>query len=118
VCAAAGRHLLALVPGAVLVGGTAAAALHAGHRRSLDGNHVLDDVRPRLEEVLATLEAAASWQTAGDQKLSADATLRRRILGTVRRVALPYPGFWLAALASLGEPIGWNVPVPRDDGLA
>ena len=30
------RHLQALVPGAVLVGGTAA-ALHAGHRRSLDG---------------------------------------------------------------------------------
>jgi hypothetical protein len=49
---------------------------------------------------------------------SADATLRRRILDTVRRVALPYPGFWLAALASLGEPIDWNVPVPRDDGLA
>ena len=49
---------------------------------------------------------------------SADASLRRRILGVVRRVALPYPGFWLAAIASLGELIDWAVPVPRDDGLA
>jgi hypothetical protein len=61
------RHLQALVPGAVLVGGTAA-ALHAGHRRSLDGDHVLEDLRPRFEEVLATLEAAAGWRTARVQK--------------------------------------------------
>jgi hypothetical protein len=64
---AAERHLQALVPGAVLVGGTAA-ALHAGHRRSLDGDHVVEDLRPRFEEVLATLEAAAGWQTARVQK--------------------------------------------------
>ncbi len=49
---------------------------------------------------------------------STDAVLRRRILAVIRRVPLPYPGFWLAALASLGEPIDWSVPVPRDDGLA
>jgi hypothetical protein len=61
------RHPQALVPGAVLVGGTAA-ALHAGHRRSLDGDHVLEDLRPRFDEVLATLEAAAGWQTARVQK--------------------------------------------------
>jgi hypothetical protein len=61
------RHLQALVPGAVLVGGTAA-ALHAGHRRSLDGDHVLDDLRPRFDEVLATLEAAAGWHTSRVQK--------------------------------------------------
>ncbi|HET7291440.1 MAG TPA: hypothetical protein VFM88_03350 [Vicinamibacteria bacterium] len=60
---AAERHLQALVPGTVLVGGTAA-ALHAGHRKSLDGDHVLEDLRPRFDEVLATLEAAAGWQTA------------------------------------------------------
>ncbi len=57
------RHLQALVRGAVFVGGTAA-ALHAGHRRSLDGDHVLDDLRPRFEEVLATLEAAAGGKQA------------------------------------------------------
>jgi hypothetical protein len=60
---AAERHLQELVPGTVLVGGTAA-ALHAGHRRSLDGDHVLEDLRERFEEVLNTLEAAAGWQTA------------------------------------------------------
>ena len=54
------RHLQALVPGTVLVGGTAA-ALHAGH-------HVLEDLRPRFDEVLATLEAAAGWSTARVQR--------------------------------------------------
>jgi hypothetical protein len=60
---AAERHLQALVPGAVLVGGTAA-ALHAGHRVSLDGDHVLEDLRERFDEVLRTLEAAAGWRTS------------------------------------------------------
>jgi hypothetical protein len=60
---AAERHLQALVPGAVLVGGTAA-ALHAGHRKSLDGDHVLEDLRARFDEVLADLEAAAGWRTS------------------------------------------------------
>lgn len=59
---AAERHLQALVPGAVLVGGTAA-ALHVGHRRSSDGDHVLTDLRDRFEEVLAQLESAAGWTT-------------------------------------------------------
>jgi len=60
---AAERHLQTLVPGTVLVGGTAA-ALHAGHRHSLDADHVLEDLRPRFDDVLATLEAVAGWQTA------------------------------------------------------
>jgi hypothetical protein len=60
---AAERHLQALVPGTVLVGGTAA-ALHADHRRSLDGDQVLDDLRERFDEVLAALEAAAGWRTS------------------------------------------------------
>lgn len=46
---------------------------------------------------------------------ASDVTLRRRILGVVRRVPLPYPAFWLAALASLGERIDWTIPFPRDD---
>lgn len=41
---AAERHLQALIRGTVLVGGTAA-PLHAGHRRSHDGDHVLADLR-------------------------------------------------------------------------
>jgi len=64
---AAERHLQALVPGTVLVGGTAA-ALHAEHRKSLDGDHVLEDLRPRFDEVLAALEAAAGWQTSRVQR--------------------------------------------------
>lgn len=64
---AAERHVQALVAGAVLVGGTAA-ALHAGHRQSIDGDHVLADLRERFDEVLATLEAAAGWTTARVQR--------------------------------------------------
>lgn len=59
---AAERHLQHLVPGAVLVGGTAA-ALHARHRHSHDGDHVLADLRDRFDEVLAVLETAAGWRT-------------------------------------------------------
>ncbi len=61
------RHLQGLVPGTVLVGGTAA-AVHAGHRVSMDGDHVLRDLRQRFEEVLSTLESAAGWQTERVQR--------------------------------------------------
>ena len=64
---AAERHIQALVPDAVLVGGTAA-ALHAGHRRSLDADHVLSELRERFDEVLATLEAVAGWKTERVQR--------------------------------------------------
>lgn len=64
---AAERHLQYLVPGAILVGGTAA-ALHAGHRVSMDGDHVLEDLRERFDDVLATLEAVAGWQTERVQR--------------------------------------------------
>jgi hypothetical protein len=51
-----------LVPGAILVGGTAV-ALYAGHRRSFDADHVLPDLRERFETLLGLLEGRADWTT-------------------------------------------------------
>jgi len=42
----------------------------------------------------------------------ADAQLRARIRRLVLTVPLPLPHFWLAALASLGEPVDFDAPVP------
>jgi hypothetical protein len=64
---AAERHLQKLVPNTVLVGGTAA-AMHAGHRISQDGDHVLADLRGHFDEVLTALESAAGWTTARVQR--------------------------------------------------
>ena len=64
---AAERHLQYLVAGSTLVGGTAA-AIHAGHRISQDGDHVLEDLRSRFDDVLAALENASGWQTARVQR--------------------------------------------------
>ena len=64
---AAERHLQHLVAGTVLVGGTAA-AIHGQHRISMDGDHVLEDLRERFDEVLATLEAVSGWQTERVQR--------------------------------------------------
>lgn len=56
-------RLQQILPGAVLVGGTAA-ALHAEHRFSLDADHVLPDLRDRFDGILAQLESVAGWKTA------------------------------------------------------
>ncbi len=50
-------------PECVLVGGTAA-AIHARHRISLDGDHVMADLRAEFPLVLERLEALAGWPTA------------------------------------------------------
>ncbi|MBR1608184.1 MAG: nucleotidyl transferase AbiEii/AbiGii toxin family protein [Kiritimatiellae bacterium] len=60
---AAAARLQHLVPGAVLVGGTAAAA-HAHHRLSMDADHTVGDLRTRFDEILASLESVAGWKTA------------------------------------------------------
>jgi hypothetical protein len=52
------------------------------------------------------------------QLASEDQRLRARIHRLIRTVPLPYPAFWLAALANLGESIDWSAPLPGDDGLA
>lgn len=50
-------------PESILVGGTAA-ALHAGHRISIDADHVLPDLKKRFAEILAELEREAGWKTS------------------------------------------------------
>lgn len=52
-----------LVPGAVLVGGTASAQC-AAHRFSFDHDHVLVDLKRRFNAVLADLESVSGWKTA------------------------------------------------------
>ncbi len=59
----AAARLQMLMPGSVLVGGTAA-AVFAGHRHSRDADHVVTDLRVRFEDVLADLESVAGWRTA------------------------------------------------------
>jgi hypothetical protein len=59
----AAAHLQRILPGAVLVGGSAA-AVYARHRLSTDADHVLTDLRERFDKVLADLESVAGWKTA------------------------------------------------------
>jgi len=59
----AAAHLQQILPGTTLVGGTAA-AIYANHRVSYDADHVLTDLRPRFDDVLAQLESVAGWRTA------------------------------------------------------
>ena len=56
-------RLQAVVPDAVLVGGSAA-AVHAGHRDSFDHDHVLSDLVDRYDTVLDAVEAAEGWATS------------------------------------------------------
>jgi hypothetical protein len=59
-------QLQEVVPGAVLVGGTAA-AVHARHRKSLDNDHVVGDLEERFDAILENLEALGDWSTARAQ---------------------------------------------------
>ena len=74
----------------------------------------------RSDEVLAQIldrGDLAAWKEL--YALAAeDAPLRQRILAVIRQVPLPYPAFWLAALASLGETIDSSAPLPRGEGPA
>ncbi len=55
-------HLQRLVPGAVLVGGTAA-ILYADHRESSDHDHVVANLADRFEMVLEAVEEDEGWAT-------------------------------------------------------
>lgn len=65
--AEAAARLQQLVPDAVLVGGSAA-AYHAGHRVSLDDDHVVAGLRERFDLILAALEETKGWITARVQR--------------------------------------------------
>ena len=56
-------RLQQLVPGAVLVGGSAA-AMYAAHLESYDHDHVLQDLRGRFDIVLEALEQDPGFHTA------------------------------------------------------
>lgn len=49
-------------PEAILVGGTAA-ALHAGHRTSIDADHVLPNLKREFATILKKIEQEAGWRT-------------------------------------------------------
>lgn len=107
----AAARLQQIVPGAVVVGGTAA-AMHAGHRFSRDADHVVPDLRDRFDEILGHLESVAGWKTSrikkpiiilasldgietGVRQLVRTAPLeteRRVVDGTTLTVEFPTPG--------------------------
>jgi hypothetical protein len=60
---ASAAKLQAMVPDAVLVGGSAA-VLYAGHRESFDHDHVLVDLVGRYDTVLEAVEASEGWATS------------------------------------------------------
>ncbi|HEY2630982.1 MAG TPA: hypothetical protein VGI26_01225 [Solirubrobacteraceae bacterium] len=59
-------QLQELVPGAVLVGGSAA-AFYAHHRRSFDHDHVVADLTERFDAILENLEALGDWSMSRAQ---------------------------------------------------
>lgn len=59
-------QLQAMVPGAVLVGGSAA-ALYAHHRQSFDHDHVVADLAERFDTILEHLEALGDWSMSRAQ---------------------------------------------------
>lgn len=48
---------------------------------------------------------------------SHDGKLRFRIVRVLDRVPVGFPGFWRAAMASLGERVDWSVPLPEETGV-
>ena len=73
-----------------------------------------DTLDLRSDEILAQIldrGELTDWQELYRLARS-DAQLRQRIHRLVRSAPLPLPHFWLAALASLGETVDFEAPVP------
>lgn len=115
----AARHLQRLLPDAVLVGGTAA-ALHAGHRISLDGDHVVRDLRERFDEVLALLESAAGWYTARVRRPVLVVAALDGVLTGIRQLRRTQPletaevdGLTIPTLAEMARVKAWLLALRR-----
>jgi len=67
------------VPGAILVGGSAA-ALHARHRYSVDHDHVVTDLAKNYDSAMAALESIVGWRTSRRVR-------GRMVLGSVGGIA-------------------------------
>lgn len=85
------------------------------HSRALWNRTELDF---RSDEVLAQiLDRGELWAWRALYRLArTDPALRRRIAAIVRRVPLPLPHFWLAALRSLGEDVDVGEKTPEYPG--
>ncbi|MBK5254476.1 MAG: hypothetical protein JJE39_00435 [Vicinamibacteria bacterium] len=73
----------------------------------------------RSDEQLAQLMdrgSVADWAILRDLAVE-DASLRTRMRKIVERVELGFPGFWLALLEGMGEPVDWSKPLPKDPSL-
>ncbi len=72
----------------------------------------------RSDEQLAQLMdrgSVADWAVLRNLA-AADPSLRTRMRKIVENVPIGFPGFWLAALGGLGEPVQWDRPLPRETG--
>lgn len=100
-------RLQSLVPDAVLVGGSAAAA-YAGHRMSFDHDHVLTDLRDRFDIVLDALEREGDWVTnrvrPGKVILGQLGDIEAGVRQLIRRVPLEVDEMHLPSGASVRVP--------------
>lgn len=100
-------HLQQLVPDAVLVGGSAA-ALYAGHRLSVDHDHVLADLADRFDLVLDAIESEDGWVTnrvrPGKLILGRLGDIEAGVRQMIRRTPLETAGITLPSGRSLRVP--------------
>jgi len=59
----AAANIQGLLPGSVMIGGSAA-AIHLQHRYSFDADHILSNLKDNYAEVLDFLEGRDDWKTA------------------------------------------------------
>ncbi len=106
----AAAHLQGILPDATIVGGTAA-AMEAGHRRSMDVDHEIAGLTNRFDNVLAQLELAAGWQTSRVKRPVVSMGTLDGILTTVRNQIRAVP-LETKEVSTAGGTI--RVPIPAE----